>query len=112
MKEQSYLKCELSFCARVLLGNIRRFFYLKNPGYWNAYLYNIIWCFWRYCLQVRVANRTQSQCYVVKLESKMMSAILLLEAMGVYRMTALSSLRSSLSACSIAESIILLFCDH
>jgi len=28
----------LSFCARVLLGNIRRLFYLKNPGYWNAYL--------------------------------------------------------------------------
>jgi len=25
------------FCARVLLGNIRRKFSLKNPGFWNAY---------------------------------------------------------------------------
>ena len=35
--EQSQVKHELSFCARVLLGNIRRMFLLKNLGYWNAY---------------------------------------------------------------------------
>ena len=35
--EQSQVKHELSFCARVLLGNIRRIFLLKNLGYWNAY---------------------------------------------------------------------------
>ena len=37
MTEQSQVKHELSFCARVLLGNIRRIFLLKNLGYWNAY---------------------------------------------------------------------------
>ena len=35
--EQSQVKRELLFCARVLLGNIRRNFLLKNLGYWNAY---------------------------------------------------------------------------
>ena len=35
--EQSQVKYELLFCARVLLGNIRRFFLLKNLGCWNAY---------------------------------------------------------------------------
>ena len=35
--EQSQVKHELSFCAKVLLGNIRRIFLLKNLGYWNAY---------------------------------------------------------------------------
>ena len=35
--EQSQVKHELSFCARVLLGNIRRILLLKNLGYWNAY---------------------------------------------------------------------------
>ena len=37
MTEQSQVKHELSFCARVLLGNIRRIFLFKNLGYWNAY---------------------------------------------------------------------------
>ena len=36
MTEQSQVKHELLFCARVLLGNIRRIFLLKNLGYWNA----------------------------------------------------------------------------
>ena len=35
--EQSQVERELLFCARVLLGNIRRFFLLKNLGYWNAF---------------------------------------------------------------------------
>ena len=35
--EQSQVKHELLFCARVLLGNIRRIFLFKNLGYWNAY---------------------------------------------------------------------------
>ena len=35
--EQSQVKRELLFCARVLLGNIRRIFLFKNLGYWNAY---------------------------------------------------------------------------
>ena len=35
--EQSQVKHELLFCARVLLGNIRRILLLKNFGYWNAY---------------------------------------------------------------------------
>ena len=39
MTEQSQVKHELLFCARVLLGNIRRIFLLKNLGYWNAYSY-------------------------------------------------------------------------
>ena len=51
MTEQSQVKYELFFCARVLLGNIRRIFLLKNLGYWNAYhytdsvAYNIFLCF-------------------------------------------------------------------
>ena len=36
--EQSQVKHELLFCARVLLGNIRRIFLFKNLGYWNAYI--------------------------------------------------------------------------
>ena len=35
--EQSQVKHELLFCARVLLGNIRRISLFKNLGYWNAY---------------------------------------------------------------------------
>ena len=37
MTEQSQVKYELLFCARVLLGNIRRIILLNNLGYWNAY---------------------------------------------------------------------------
>ena len=40
--EQSQVKHELLFCARDLLGNIRRIFLLKNLGYWNAYYYGVI----------------------------------------------------------------------
>ena len=43
MTEQSQVKHELSFCARVLLGNIRRIFLLKNLGYWNAYCRVIVY---------------------------------------------------------------------
>ena len=40
--EQSQVKHELLFCARILLGNIRRIFLLKNLGYWNAYYYGLL----------------------------------------------------------------------
>ena len=36
--EQSQVKHELLFCARVLFGNIRRIILFKNLGYRNAYL--------------------------------------------------------------------------
>ena len=37
MTEQSQVKHELSFCAKVLLGEYMEYFLLKNLGYWNAY---------------------------------------------------------------------------
>ena len=38
MAEQAQDKYAQVVCARVILGNIRRKFSLKNAGFWNAYL--------------------------------------------------------------------------
>ena len=58
--EQSQVKHELSFCARVLLGNIRRIFLLKNLGYWNAYRYAPL-----YPLSVRQISRESDNAFAL-----------------------------------------------